>query len=314
VTKPIAFISGSSGFIGKYLVKHLEDNGYEVRGFDLKCGQDIRTDLASLDLAMKDATYCFHLAGLADIVPSIANPVEYMSTNVMGTINVLEAARKAGVKKFVYAASSSCYGKCPNLPTSESSQLKTEYPYALSKLMGERTAMHWDAVYDIPVVSLRLFNVYGRGQYKSCYGSVFSTFMAQRANGKPLTIVGNGTQTRDFVHVSDVCAAFILAAESVRSAIPGYAYNVGAEIGVSVNYLAGLIGGERIYIPSRPGEPKEIYADCTKIKMALGWKPKIKFEDGVAEMLEHLDEWKNQTVWTPEAIAEETKPWMEALS
>jgi UDP-glucose 4-epimerase len=316
MTKPICVATGSEGFIGKHLVKHLENAGYHVRGFDIKSdpdGQDIRRCHLGLREAMDGATCVFHLAGLADIVPSIEKPVDYFSTNVQGTIHVLEAARAAGVKKFVYAASSSCYGdKSIGVPSRESASIQPQYPYALSKWMGEVACRHWHHVYGMPINSLRLFNVYGRGQKTSgAYGSVMGTFLRQKLAGAPLTIVGDGSQLRDFVHVSDVCEAFRLAAESEFS---GLVWNVGTENPQSISHLASLIGGGCTHIPHRPGEPDVTCADIDAIKLALGWSPKMSFEDGIADMLEHIEEWRDAPLWTPESIAEATKSWMEALN
>jgi UDP-glucose 4-epimerase len=312
--KSIAVVTGSAGFIGKHLVAHLEAHGYQVRGFDIKTdpdGQDIRRCPLSLRETMEGTDFVFHLAGLADIVPSIERPTDYMATNVMGTVNVLEAARSAGVKKVVYAASSSCYGDNPPVPTQESALTKPRYPYALSKWMGEKACMHWHDVYGLPVNSLRLFNVYGRGSRTTgAYGAVMGVFLRQKLAGAPLTIVGNGSQMRDFVHVSDVCEAFRLAAETE---LTGKIWNVGANNPVPISYLAELLGGARTNMPLRPGEPPCTWASIDAIARNLNWHALTSFEDGVADLLTHIEEWRDAPLWTPESIAEATKPWMEAM-
>ena len=161
------------------------------------------------DKIFNGATYVFHFAGIGDIVPSIENPKEYMMTNVQGTVNVLEAARYNNVKKFVYAASSSCYG-INNKRTDENAKIDPQYPYALSKYLGETTALHWNKVYNLPVNSVRIFNAYGpRVRTTGAYGAVFGVFFKQKLANKPLTIVGKGNQSRDFIYVSDVAQAFL---------------------------------------------------------------------------------------------------------
>jgi UDP-glucose 4-epimerase len=195
----------------------------------------------------ESAHYVFHFAGIGDIVPSIEQPTEYLSTNVQGTVRMLECARTAGVRKFVYAASSSCYGIAA-VPTSE------EYPYALSKYMGEMAAMHWHQVYKLPANSIRIFNAYGtRSRTTGAYGAVFGVFLRQKLAGKPYTVVGDGKQTRDFIYVTDVAEAFWRAAETDHS---GRIYNIGAGNPQSVNRLVELLGGPVEHLPKRPGGPK----------------------------------------------------------
>src|ERR1035438_6630197 len=197
-------VTGGAGFIGSHLAELLIENGHEVVVVDnLTSGRmenlrriashsgfsfiniDIR-DLSSLKAAFKNVDWVFHLAGLADIVPSIEMPAEYFSTNVMGTFNVLECARSVGAKRFLYAASSSSYGIPDVYPTPESSPIRPQYPYALTKFMGEELVLHWAQVYGLPALSLRLFNVYGtRSRTTGAYGAVFGVFLAQKLNGRP---------------------------------------------------------------------------------------------------------------------------------
>lgn len=311
MTKKIALVSGSSGFIGTHLVRHLESCGYEVRGADIRSGIDIRTAPPRvLDSLCSGVDSIFHLAGLADIIPSIENPEQYFSTNVQGTIRILEAARRAGVNKFVIASSSSCYGDNPSMPTTEDAKINTCYPYALSKYLGEQAVMHWGKVYGMNVTSLRLFNVYGRGSKTSgAYGAVMGTFLKQKLSGAPLTIVGDGNQMRDFVHVSDVCEAFILAGQAHGSNI----INIGSGAPQSINSLARLIGGSCVHLPKRPAEPMTTWADITRAKIVLGWSPQVKFVDGINDMLAHIDEWKDAPLWDERSIELATKPWFDAL-
>lgn len=300
-------VTGSAGFIGTHLCELLRARGHRVKGWDLKDGYDIHR-LGMDDLHGVDCV--FHLAGLADLVPSIERPAAYFSNNAMGTIRVLEAARGAGVKRFIYAASSSCYGDNPRLPIKEDAQIHCVHPYALSKWMGECAALHWGRVYGMGVNSLRIFNAYGRGQRSSNYGAVFSVFMRQRYDGQPLTVVGDGTQVRDFVHVSDVCNAFLLAAETDLS---GRIWNVASGAPVTVLRIGEMIGGSVVHIPKRAGEPDLIWASVDRIYADLEWYPKTPLEDGVADMLRHIDDWKDAPLWTPETIAQATAQWFATM-
>ena len=258
------------------------------------------------------ADWVFHLAGLADIVPSIQRPANYFHANVDGTFAVLEAARGAGVQRFVYAASSSCYGIPDCYPTPETAEIRLEYPYALTKYIGEQMALHWSKVYHLPVVSLRFFNAYGpRSRTSGTYGAVFGVFLAQKLAGRPFTVVGDGTQTRDFTFVTDVVDACVTAA---ASDLTGEVLNVGSGGSYSINRLVELLGGEVVNIPRRPGEPDRTYADISKIRTRLGWEPKVSFEDGAQIMLEGIDHWRKAPVWTPDGIAVATREWFEFLS
>jgi UDP-glucose 4-epimerase len=329
MTAPIAIVTGGAGFIGSHMVDLLLECGYQVRVIDSLVGgrlenlshvarhERLRVEVADIrDVApgsglFEGARYVFHFAGIGDIVPSVERPVEYLSANVMGTIAALEHARAAQVAKFVYAASSSCYGITRELPTTERAPIACEYPYALSKFMGEEAVLHWGRVYTLPVVSIRIFNAYGpRSRTSGAYGAVFGVFLAQRLKGKPFTVVGDGTQTRDFVFVTDLARAFLMAAESDRTQ---EIYNVGAGRPQSVNRLVELLGGDVTYVPKRPGEPDCTWADITKIRAELKWEPQVSFETGVARMLEHIDYWRDARVWDPASIAQATEAWFAAM-
>jgi UDP-glucose 4-epimerase len=329
----VAVVTGGAGFIGGHMVDLLIDRGFTVRVIDNLVGgrlanlqhldghprlqvhvEDIR-GVAPGSPIFAGATYVFHFAGIGDIVPSIERPTEYMSTNVLGTVHALEAARAAGVRKFVYAASSSCYGLATELPTTEHAPINTEYPYALSKYQGEQAVLHWGRVYHLPVVSIRIFNAYGtRSKTSGAYGAVFGVFLAQKLNGKPFTVVGDGTQTRDFVFATDLARAFLAAAESPRQQ---EIYNVGAGNPQPVNRLVELLGAESdagvVHVPKRPGEPDCTWADITKIRAELGWEPLVSFEDGVAEMVKRIEYWRQAPVWDPASIHEATRTWFSML-
>ena len=273
----------------------------------------LQADIREPDLERHFAgiDWVFHLAGLADIVPSIEQPEQYYTTNVDGTFNVLEASRRAGVKRLVYAASSSGYGIPDAYPTPETAPIRPQYPYALTKYMGEELVLHWAQLYRLPAVSLRLFNVFGpRSRTTGAYGAVFGVFLAQKLNGKPLTVVGDGTQTRDFTYVTDVAAGFVRAAES---SIIGEAMNVGSGNHYSVNHLAQLLGGDVVHIPKRPGEPDCTFADVGKIEKLLDWRAGVSFEQGVASMLARIEDWRDAPVWDPSSIGAATASWFRYL-
>jgi UDP-glucose 4-epimerase len=325
----IAVVTGGAGFIGSHMVDHLLDRGYRVRVVDDLSGgrlANLAHHEGNPDLAFEEAdirvlepdsalfrgaTYVLHFAGIGDIVPSIERPIQYMDTNVQGTVRVLECARYAGVRKFVYAASSSCYGVA-SVPTREEHPISPQYPYALSKYQGEQAAFHWHRVYRLPINSIRIFNAYGtRVRTTGAYGAVFGVFFKQKLAGKPFTVVGDGTQKRDFLYASDVASAFLLAAESKKS---GEIWNLGAGNPQSVNRLVELIGGSVVHIPKRPGEPDVTWADISKIRRDLGWRPRIEFEQGVAWMMAEIDNWRDAPLWDPDSIKKATQTWFEALA
>ena len=324
-----SLVTGGCGFIGSHLVDLLLDHGHEVIVLDnMTTGRRANLDhLVSESMltiiegsiqdeqvvlkAMEGCDYVFHLAALADIVPSIVNPLGYFSSNVDGTVVVAEVARRLGVKKLVYTASSSCYGIPDVYPTPEGAEIQPEYPYAFTKWAGEQTALHWGQVYGLPVVSLRLFNVFGpRSRTSGTYGAVFGVFLAQKLAGAPMTIVGDGNQTRDFTYVTDVARAFLAAA---LANVSNQSFNVGSGGAYSINSLVAMLGGPFIHIPKRPGEPDCTFADTTKIQSELGWKPQVSFAEGVGFMLEHIDYWRSAPVWDPESIAEATSEWFTYL-
>jgi UDP-glucose 4-epimerase len=323
-------VTGGAGFIGSHVVDRLLGDGQKVVVLDdFSTGRpenlahlaghsnltihrvDVSDHEAMLPL-FKGVAWVFHLAALADIVPSVQHPLRYHRSNVDGTISVLEASRKAGVQRFIYTASSSCYGIPDEYPTPETAPIRSQYPYALTKYLGEQIAMHWCQVYGLPVVSLRLFNVYGpRSRTSGTYGAVFGVFLAQKLAGKPFTIVGDGRQTRDFTFVTDVAAAFMTAA---NSPVSGEIFNVGSGNTYSVNRLVELLGAEHVtHIPKRPGEPDCTFADITNIQRNLGWRPNTSFEKGVETMLANIEYWRSAPVWEPDSIAKATEDWFAYL-
>ena len=320
-------VTGGAGFIGSHVVDALLAEGHEVTVLDnYSTGRKENLDhvkgkvkLVECDLAIPDewmnefegVDWVFHLASLADIVPSIQNPEAYHQANVNGTFYVLQASRHADVKRFVYTASSSCYGIPEKYPTPETSAIQPQYPYALAKRMGEELVMHWSQVYGLPAISLRFFNVYGpRSRTSGTYGAVFGVFLAQKLAGEPYTIVGDGEQTRDFTYVTDIVLAMMAAVKSEKS---GEIYNVGSGATVSVNRIAELLGGDKVHIPKRPGEPDSTFADITRIQKDLAWSPKVSIEEGMKNIIENIDYWRDAPVWNPETIASATEDWFRYL-
>ena len=326
--QPLAVVTGGAGFIGSHMVDLLVERGFRIRVIDNLVGgrganlaqheanpdvildeRDVRA-LAPDDKLFAGAWYVFHFAGIGDIVPSIEQPNEYMSANVQGTVHVLETARHAGVRKVVYAASSSCYGLA-SVPTREDHPIAPQYPYALSKYLGELAVFHWHKVYRLPVNSIRIFNAYGtRSRTSGAYGAVFGVFLRQKLAGRPFTVVGDGTQRRDFLYVTDVATAFLKAAETDRT---GEVWNLGAGNPQSVNRLVELLGGDVVRLPKRPGEPDRTWADIGKITRELAWAPQISFEQGVHRVLAEIDYWRDAPLWDPETITEATKVWFNYL-
>lgn len=320
-------VTGGAGFIGSHLTDLLLAKGHEVLVIDNLCGgwmknlkeaeknprfrfvkADIRGNLSAL---FDGVDWVFHLAALADIVPSIENPRNYFETNVDGTFNVLEEAHKAKVKRFLYAASSSCYGLAKQFPTPETAPIQPQYPYALTKYLGEQLVLHWAQVYKLPALSLRLFNVFGpRSRTTGVYGAVFGVFLAQKLHEKPFTVVGDGNQTRDFTYVGDVADAFHTAA---MSDLTNDFMNVGSSGHYSVNSLVNLLQGPVTYIPKRPGEPDCTFADVSKIHKLLHWKAKTSFEAGVRKILDKIEDFRDAPLWEPASIEKATQTWFQYL-
>lgn len=320
-------VTGGAGFIGSHLVDALLQKGSKIivldnfstgRAQNLDYVED-KIQLVECDISrpgnwqdlFESIDYVFHLAALADIVPSIENPDSYFRSNVNGTFNVLEACKKYNVRKIVYSASSSCYGIPDEYPTKETAEIRPQYPYAFTKYLGEQLIMHWCQVYQLQAVSLRFFNVYGpRSRTSGTYGAVFGVFLAQKLAGKPYTVVGDGNQTRDFTYVKDVVDAIIAAAESDISC---EIINIGSENTYSVNQLVELLVGDVVHIPKRPGEPDCTWADISKAKKLLNWQPKVNLEEGVGILLNNINCWREAPIWDEKSIAKATEKWFEYL-
>ena len=328
MNRAIAVVTGGAGFIGSHAVDLLLARGYQVRVIDNLAGgreanlahhsNESRLAFEQMDIrrlspgepSFQDVELVFHFAGIGDIVPSIERPSEYMDVNVQGTVNVLECARAANAKKFVYAASSSCYGLAA-IPTCEDHPIAPQHPYALSKYLGELAVLHWHNVYRLPANSIRIFNAYGpRVRTTGAYGAVFGVFFKQKLAGKPFTVIGDGQQRRDFVYVTDVAEAFLRAGES---RFAGHVWNLGAGNPQTVNRLVELLGGPVVHIPKRPGEPDCTWADVGKIQSELGWKPTVAFDQGVRRMMEDIEFWRDAPLWEPQSIARASEMWFRYI-
>jgi UDP-glucose 4-epimerase len=316
----VSIVTGGCGFIGSHLAELLIKHNHKVYIIDnlstgslkniskIEKNQNlILEDINIIDYKKLEAfvnkigkiDYVFHLAALADIVPSIEKPQAYFNANVVGTF------------KFIYTASSSCYGIPKAIPTSESCDLDPKYPYALTKMLGEEISLNWGKVYKIPVISLRLFNVYGpRSRTTGTYGAVFGVFLAQKLANKPLTVVGDGTQTRDFIFVADVANAYL---KSALSSISNEIFNIGSGYCYSINHLVKLLNAPAVFLPKRPGEPDVTLANITKISKYLKWSPEISFENGVKIMLDEIENWKDAPVWNEKTIHKATENWFKYL-
>lgn len=319
-------VTGGAGFIGSNLVDFLVKKKNKVIVIDnLSSGRILNLDkskkkikLIIADLSkygpwkknFKGVDIVYHIAGLGDLVPSVKDPRKYFFANVNATLNVVEACREFNVKKIVYTASSTCYGLAKKIPTSENDKIDIQHPYALTKYLGEQILLFWSKIYKIKVISLRLFNIYGlRSRTSGAYGAVFGTFLKQKISNKPLTVVGDGKQKRDFLHVDDLVRLFIKCSKIGKTGV----YNVGKSEPVSINKIVNIFKSRKINIPKRPGEPKITYANINKIKKATNWRPKIDIVKGTKELLENIEMWKYAPLWTPKKIKKANKYWFKYL-
>ena len=300
--KKRSIITGGAGFIGSNLTDHLVRIGHKVIVLDnfvsgkksnLSHHRKKDVKVVNIDISknenlykyFKGAHYVFHLAALAQIIPSIKNPKKYFKNNVIGTLKVVEAAKRAKIKKLVYAASSSCYGIPKKLPTSEKDKIDLNNPYAVTKFIGEEIIMRYASMFKMPNISLRFFNVYGpRLNISGQYSAVIGNFLSQTKNNKALTIVGDGKQTRDFIHVEDIATACV---KVIKSKCINKVYNLGSGKKTSINTLAKIFNGKKKFIPNRLGEAKNSLADISKFKKDVNWHPKISLENGIKKLIKY---------------------------
>tara|TARA_Y100000816_G_scaffold249577_1_gene199190 strand:- start:1128 stop:2108 length:981 start_codon:yes stop_codon:yes gene_type:complete len=321
-------VTGGAGFIGSHLVEKLVIKKHKVTVIDNLSTGNIKNlskvknkikfikqsivDYGKIEKYFNKQNLIIHLAALADIVPSIENPNKYFQSNVVGTQNILNCCLKYKIKKIIYSASSSCYGIPKKFPTKENSDLNPCYPYALTKKMGEDLIIHYNKVYGINFISLRLFNVYGtRARSSSTYGAMFGVFLSQILRKKQLTVVGNGNQKRDFIFIDDVVNAFY---QAIKINPKKNIFNIGYGKPISINKIISLTKYKRkTYIPKRPGEPDVTHANISMAVSHLNWKPKIDISQGVKILMQNIHLWKNAPLWSRKKIQVATKPWFKYL-
>lgn len=290
-------VTGGAGFIGSNLVDSLLSQGHTVIVIDnessdahehfywnQKC-ENHKLDICDYDKIFplfKNIDCVFHIAAEARIQPAILDPAKAVKTNVLGTCNVLQAAREQKVKRVVYSSTSSAYGLKNTPPLEETMQKDCLNPYSVSKTAGEELCSMYYKLFGLETVIFRYFNVYGERQpTKGQYAPVIGLFIRQKKEGKSMTVVGDGLQRRDFTHVSDVVNANILAALSNNKDILGEIFNIGTGVNHSVLELANLIGGKHEHIPPRIGESRITLANINKAKTMLNWQPRVKLEEWI---------------------------------
>tara|TARA_Y100001970_G_C14101425_1_gene785702 strand:- start:109 stop:1098 length:990 start_codon:yes stop_codon:yes gene_type:complete len=326
----VSLVTGCAGFIGSHMVDYLLKKNHIVYGIDnLSSGKKINIkhnlnnkkfvffnkNLKHFEIIskkIKKIDFIFHFAGNGELIPSIEKPYQYFKNNALNSVLLIETIRKKKykIRKFVYAASSTCYG-LSQVKTSEKTKINIQHPYAFSKYVGEQAIMHWGKVYKIPSISIRIFNAYGpRSRTTNVYGAVIGVFIKQLIAKAPLTIVGDGSQKRDFLYISDLCNAFYKAAISKSK---NEVFNLGSGKPQSVISLAKMIFNKFIFLPWRPGEPKKTHANINKIQQKLNWVPKISLKMGIKKVLKNIDWWKNAPLWTPSKIKKATKNWHKYL-
>jgi UDP-glucose 4-epimerase len=326
----VSLVTGCAGFIGSHMVDFLLKKKHLVYGIDnLSSGKIINIshnfkskkfiffnkDLKHFEKISKTIMkidFVFHFAGNGELIPSIENPYSYFKNNALNSALLIDLIRrrKYKVKKFIYAASSSCYG-LSDIKTSENVKINIQHPYAFSKYVGEQAVLHWGKVYKIPTISIRIFNAYGpRSRTTNVYGAVIGVFIKQLITKKPLTIVGDGSQKRDFLYITDLCDAFYKAAISKSK---NEIFNLGSGKPQSVMSLAKMIFNKYTYLPWRPGEPKKTHANINKIQNQLKWFPKVSLKRGIKNVLKNIDWWNDAPLWTPSKIKKATKNWHKYL-
>lgn len=280
-------VTGGAGFIGSYIVDALKKKGHKAIVYDIIDGRSDVRDLPSLIKASKGCDGIFHLAAIASIPYSIEYPKETFDVNLNGTLHVLEAARINKIKRVVFSSSSAVYGEQKVFPIQETGPCCPQNPYALHKYMGEALCVMYSNLYKVETISLRYFNVYGKGQSsEGAYAGVIPRFLSFKEKKVPLIITGDGEQTRDFIHVSDVVYANIKAMQAPK-ALSGHAFNIGSGTETSVNTIASIFGGDKKYVPARM-EVKRSLSNFTKARRLLRWSPKIVFQKGLLKTIKSL--------------------------
>lgn len=328
--KPIkSIVTGAAGFLGSHLVDQLMKADHEVVAIDNEINgswsnleqwfenprfKKVHKDILEIqndDENFRDCDYVFHLAGLECPVTSLNKPEIFFSTNIHGTVKILQASKQSDLKKFVYAGSSSVYGDA-STPTLETDGTSPMTPSCLTKSQAEDIAFHWGEVFDFPVVSLRIFNAYGpRDKTKLYPGSAFSIWMKQKCNEQALTVVGDGTHARDFIYCTDVANAFYIAALEGKA---DEVYNIGSGKAISLNEFTDRIKGKKLFLKNKEDEPTKTWADISKFQFDCNWQPRIPLESGVEFSLDVLNDWKDDISWNEENLNQFFQAWFEVYS
>ncbi|MFC1961623.1 SDR family oxidoreductase [Chloroflexota bacterium] len=293
-------VTGGAGFVGSQIVDRLSpenqvtvlDNFFSGSMNNLKKSRErinfVKGDILDKELVKKlvlEADYIFHLAAHVGNIRSLNDPYFDMQVNVVGMLNLLEACRESRIQRLVYSSSGAIFGEAKYLPIDEDHPLNPESPYAVSKLAAEKYAFAFHKVYGIPTASVRYFNIYGPRQDTSEYANAVSIFLGKYKKGEPITIYGDGEQTRDFIYVQDIVTANILAATEPKAA--GGIFNIATGIATSINRVADIIEeisgkkNERIYAPYRKGEVRDSRATIAKAQKILSFQPTTKLEEGL---------------------------------
>ena len=295
-------VTGGAGFIGSNLVDRLLKDGHQVTVIDnesAECNEQFYWNPAAKNYKLDINDYgmtcklyegidvVFHLAAESRIGPCLEDPIKAVQTNTLGTAMVLQCARKCGVKRVVYSSTSASYGLINDPPMIETMPLQCLNPYSVTKVAGEDLCKMYSDLFGLETVIFRYFNVYGdRQPLRGQYAPVVGIFLQQCATGEAMTLVGDGEQRRDFVHVHDIVEANLLASNFISDNPEwkwGQIYNIGSGINFSVNEVADMIGENKTYIPARIGEARHTLADFSKAQIHLGWCPKISLEAWIAE-------------------------------
>lgn len=292
-----AVVVGGCGFIGSYVVRELSKNGYEVTVLDnLSTGKQSNIDssvtfskadirnITEIEEHISDGDIVFHLAALTSVPGSIENPLAYHETNILGTINVFEAARRKKAKGIIFSSSAAVYGNQEGIMTEEY-ETHPENPYALQKQFGEHLGAQYGNLYNLPVISLRYFNVYGKGNHEEgSYAPVTARFLKARRENKPLPITGTGEQTRDFIHVEDVARANVLAIK-LLDVCTSEIVNISSGVSTEIRTIAERIGGEKIFLPARK-EIQHSSGSNQKASLLINFTPLIPFSQGLDQLLQ----------------------------
>lgn len=299
IKRRVSVVTGGAGFIGGHLVDKLVDLGHEVRVIDDYSAEsndnfhhNPRAEYNNLDICnyhkilpvFNEADYVFHLAAMARIMVCMTQPQLACKTNYLGTSNVLEASRISQVKRVMYSSTSSAYGLKNSPPLKEDMPVDCLNPYSVTKVAAEGLCKMYHSLWGLETVVFRYFNVYGERQpTRGQYAPVIGLFQRQKEAGKPMSVVGDGLQTRDYTHVSDVAESNVRAALTDNKDVVGETINIGTGRNHSVLDIVNLIGGEHEFIPERPGEARETLADISKLKLLLDYTPEVKLEDWIKE-------------------------------